>query len=280
MRTFKLCVVAFAALSSTVVGGNAADMAKLGFPTVIPPLESLDSGWYLRGDVGAGISMSGRFEEPSFDSPPTGFSGGWNLQSRGDSAILGAGVGYQISDMLRADVTAEYRTPIDLKGVGNQNGNFGLAGNGLAISNLSGKLSSFAMMANFYADFGSYNGLTPYVGAGAGFAYNMFRDGKQNNTLPNASTSSGRYADGDATSLAWALHAGFAFNFTEQAKLDVAYRYLNLGDASSGALVCAAACATVDKWQVKGFSSSDIRVGMRWLLNQPTGSPQPVVAKY
>jgi opacity protein-like surface antigen len=83
--------------------------------------------------------------------------------------------------------------------------------------------------------------------------------------------------------LAWALHAGVAYDVTHNFKVEFAYRYLNLGDAKTGTLhrydETGCDCLAV---KFKDLDSHDFKLGMRWLLGAPVmaASNAPVVRKY
>src|SRR5437870_2437497 len=75
------------------------------------------------------------------------------------------------------------------------------------------------------------------------------------------------FAD-DATkwNLAWAIHAGVAYNVSNNLKLEFAYRFLHLGDAVSGTLHCGNGCTSAPV-EIRNIESHDFKFGMRWPLN-------------
>ena len=72
------------------------------------------------------------------------------------------------------------------------------------------------------------NGVVPYVGAGIGFAHHM----------GDVRAMSTHAAGGDNRLFAWALMAGFGYQLTERAILDIGYRYIDLGSVRSGMTRC------------------------------------------
>src|SRR5207247_1737682 len=74
--------------------------------------------------------------------------------------------------------------------------------------------------------------------------------------------------------LAWAVHAGVAYNVSNNLKLEFAYRFLHLGDAISGPLHCGTGC-TFSPVEIRNIESHDFKIGMRWLLNEPAPVPEP-----
>jgi opacity protein-like surface antigen len=151
-----------------------------------------------------------------------------------------------------------------------------------------GSVSSTVVLANVYGDLGNYNGLTPYVGAGIGAAYNKMGDVYQHTSFP----AYGTFADGTMQShgqwnLAWALHTGVSWDVNDRLKLEMGYSYKNLGQVGSRELRCNEGGGVVtqcNEWfKLKNLASNDLHLGMRWLLNPTTPKPiyqAPVVAKY
>ena len=71
---------------------------------------------------------------------------------------------------------------------------------------------------------------------------------------------------------AWAFHAGVAYTASPNLKLELAYRYLDMG-STWASINCVGGCAP-DVFKLRDITSQDIMIGMRWLL-QPE---QPVLA--
>ncbi len=93
-----------------------------------------------------------------------------------------------------------------------------------------GYLKSWVFLANAYVDLGTWDCLTPFVGAGVGGAYNHDADlidigiGTTRRRLRPQHQQRGAPA--------WALYAGVAYNVTQNFKVDLAYRYLNYGSVT------------------------------------------------
>jgi opacity protein-like surface antigen len=84
--------------------------------------------------------------------------------------------------------------------------------------------------------------------------------------------SNGLSSSKSQTNLAWALMAGTSYDLSQAAKLDLGYRYLNLGSgiaASSDLLNCT--CGTVGApLKMSDLHAHEFRVGVRWALgDQP-----------
>jgi len=282
MRRISLELVAAAALLGMAVPAAAADVGipapYAPPPPVVEPL-SLGGSWYLRGDVGVGIQQMGAWNIGVINNPPGNGRAGWLRSSIDDTVIVGVGVGYQMNEWLRGDITAEYRATTRFKGA--DWWRFPPGGKGY--NSYDGSLSSSVVLANAYVDLGKHWGITPFVGVGLGGAYNRIT-GLRDIGGGIAAGSYGEFADKGKLNLAWALHAGASYDVNANLKLEASYRYLDMGDAVTGAVTCHPnRCTGGAHLTVRDLASHDIRLGMRWMLNpvaEPVYAPRPVVAKY
>ena len=88
-------------------------------------------------------------------------------------------------------------------------------------------------------------------------------------------------------SLAWAAMAGLSYDITPNLKVDVGYRYLDMGKADSATIRCVGGCRPQEHHHYE-LASNDIRVGLRWMFNTPApvyqapdlAPPPPLVRKY
>jgi len=266
---------------------QAADMGgPFKAPTVVEPIVDVGTsgGWYLRGDVGIGITSVPKFDSYGPAGINTNPSASWLSREIADTPFIGAGVGYQFTDYLRGDITAEYRASTRFRA----NARYPRTPTDVAYPFYDGSISSTVILANAYADLGNYNGLTPYIGAGVGMAYNKMGDTFQHTSFP----AYGTYADGvfggqGKWSPAYALHTGLTWDVNSRLKLDMGYSYKSLGQVKSGELRCNEnpnVTSKCNEWlTLKNLASNDLHIGMRWLINPPTPKPvysAPVVAKY
>jgi opacity protein-like surface antigen len=90
-------------------------------------------------------------------------------------------------------------------------------------------IKSYTAMLNAYRDLGSFGGFVPYLGAGLGVAYNMM-DEVYFTGNPNLTNRIHGKSD---LSLAWAVMAGVGYQLTSNTILDVGYRYIDMGKATS-----------------------------------------------
>ncbi|MGL4242535.1 MAG: outer membrane protein, partial [Beijerinckiaceae bacterium] len=220
--------------------------------------------------------------------------------SMSKSGFVGIGAGYQFNSWLRADVTAEYRLEsrfnfTDKYCAGTLGGApvatpgtpcGGLVGNPLFNGQngqnfYSGRMSSTVFLLNAYVDLGTWNGFTPFVGAGVGFAnhrfYNLFESGLGDQYVAGVYTgttgNAASFADRTKTNFAWALMAGVAYDITPAHKLELGYRYLNMGKGQQSLACPGTTCG--DFVNYKDIDSHEFKVGFRWMLGGPTYTPGP-----
>ncbi len=269
----RLTTLRLAGLAAALSVGTAfaADMiAPPPPPMIAPPPAPLDvgSGFYLRGDVGVAT-----YNYTRIDTVPV-IAGLRTVNSSIDSAVfVGVGGGYQFNSFLRADVTGEYRFNTNHRHVDVFTGP-------PANSNLiTGKIGGFVGLANVYVDLGTWHRITPFFGAGLGFAtltmgkttdYQLTAGGAIGGTGPSKTQ----------TNLAWAIHAGLGYDLTANLKAEVAYRYLNLGSVEGGTVNCAGACPY--RVRIKNLDSHDVKFGLRYVFaDAPIAyAPGPLVRKY
>jgi opacity protein-like surface antigen len=273
----------FIGMAAIVATAHAADLGGPP-PSVIAELQqpksSVHQNFYVRGDVGIGRSTAKRFSQQ--DVLDNG--GSFLSRSMDDTVYVGAGLGWQLSRKFRMDVTGEYRSTSGIKALDNIAVNLTSPDGTLQANTLyDGKLSSVVGLVNGYWDIANYRGFTPYVGAGIGFARHTvsglttissatFTDavtGAQTTAISNGLSHSKSH-----TNLAWALLAGTSYDLSPSAKLDMGYRYLNLGSgitASSDLLNCT--CGTVGApLKLSDVHAHEMRIGVRWALGEPPRS--------
>jgi opacity protein-like surface antigen len=147
-----------------------------------------------------------------------------------DTAFIEGGLGCQVNDLLRVDATAGYRFRSSL-----------VDGN----DTLSAELETVTVFANAYWDITNYAGFTPYVGGGLGAAFHRLSD----ITAPLDAS------DGDTTAFAWNATAGISYDLSPQLKIDVSYRYTDLGSAISGGSV---------PLEVDDLATNEFKIGLRY----------------
>ena len=278
MRSVKIFVVAGAAslLSSMAF---AADMAIAPPPMSYGPPPAADfGGWYLRGDIG----FSNQRVDNIRNTNAALYTGLTSFQEKtgfDTGGIYQIGAGYQFNHWFRVDVTGEYRGSTNFHGLDL----IGFPG-GFGADTYNASKSEWLFLANAYADLGTWWCITPYVGAGIGtarVAISNFTDTGINNSGAGATPSLVTAANGSQWNFAWALHAGLAYKVTPGVTLELAYHYLNLGDATTGVNSNFAGTATAQyPWTMHDITSHDLKLGVRWNLdNAPVYAPPPLIRK-
>jgi opacity protein-like surface antigen len=249
---------------------TAAYAADLGPPPPYqyqPPAAVLEQGgWYLRGDVGVGILNFSEFDH-SQTNPGFVWPASWTIVQKDiqDTTILGFGVGYELNNWLRFDITEEYRTKAMFKVKGSYTE---FCPGGICFDINEGNYSAAVFMANAYIDFGTWWCLTPYVGAGVGGAYNRITGIEDTGIIADGSVGFG-YAPVDSATwnLAWNVQAGLTYSVSNNFKVDFSWRYLNLGSPQSAVVNCQNTDACPGAfYTLKDITSQDFRIGVRWML--------------
>jgi opacity protein-like surface antigen len=128
MKAIGMAIATVSLLGLISVDSRAADI----LPDVPNDVETSNSGLYLRADAGwSFLEWSGGDDDSSF--------------------VLGGGVGYQLNDMLRTDLTLDV------------SGDYEVAP--------GSEISTTSVLGNLYLDWANDTPLTPYVGVGAGYGW-------------------------------------------------------------------------------------------------------------
>ena len=274
MRSVKSFIAA-GAVSLLSTAAFAADMPIAEPPMYAPPPPVDFGGWYLRGDIGFSNQRVDRLNN-ALDANNT--SSVQNL-SFNTAGIIGLGAGYRFNNWFRADVTGEYRGNSQFFGTDH----ITFPG-GVGTDTYHATKSEWVVLANAYADLGTWWCITPFIGAGVGgarVAINGFNDAGLSNQGAGALPS---LAFGDNVSkwnLAWALHAGVAYKVTPNVTVEFAYRYLDMGDGLTGDLRTFDGTNNVyNPTTFKNITSHDLKLGVRWdLSNPPVYVPPPLIRK-
>jgi len=263
--------------------GGSVYAADLPPPPAFEPMapEPVDfGGWYLRGDVGVGASLRPDIRS-SFDANVTVPSQRFDEQRLGDSAFVGGGVGYQVNNWLRFDATGEYRTAQSLNSIESYNAGFFRTPktNTRAYDTYTGQVQSTVALVNVYFDVLHYGRFTGFFGGGVGGSFNQV-DGLTDIGVGGINQGFG-YAPGrSGTSLAYAGMVGVAYDVTPNVKVELAYRYLDMGDVRSGAINCQNTGVCPHEVQKIGLASQDVKIGMRWLFGDAGYTPPPPAPVY
>jgi len=277
MGSLRKFALAGAAVITTIPAALAADLPPAVYKAPVAAVEELAGGWYLRGDIGF-TNQQARSTNYNFGTlaPPTSVRTVSKEFETG--GIFGIGIGYQLNSWLRADVTGEYRPASTFHGyeIVSSGGNLIPEHNTLV-------KSEWVALANVYADLGTWWCITPFIGAGVGVA-NVRLSGFQDTvigSLPGGLINGNNSADaGSQWNFAWALHAGLAYKVTPGFTVELAYRYLNLGDGATGTPITGFDGSYQGaKYEINNIYSHDVKLGVRWMLQPEPAYVAPLVRK-
>ena len=229
----------------------AADMPPPYPPPVPVPVQS---PWYLRGDIGYGWESSNL---QFLQNPLNATNFAFDHSSLANTPFLRGGIGYEANNWLRFETTAEYR----FKSAINAFGQYTSGGTTFSEA-YQGYLTSLVFLENAYVDLGTWAYLTPFVGAGVGGAYNSVFDLSE--TGFGAGSINGTGPTANKWNPAWAAYAGVAYNVTNNFKVELTYRYLNLGSVTD-TIDCIGGC-NPNSYRWNNLTSQDFMIGFRGQL--------------
>jgi opacity protein-like surface antigen len=239
---------------------SAADLAPGPAMPEVPgdTMNFFGSGWYIRGDLG--------YSRPQ--GPKADYNGiPFDHLSVASSAVAGGGFGYKISNWFRADLTADYLFSGSTHGI--------YTTPNCCVFTDRTRIGGWALLANGYVDLGTWSGITPYVGGGAGYAFTQAS--KTVNQQFMSTPSGALVAVTDPNSglpvfnsfpkqttggFAWALEAGAAIAVAPSVKLDFNYRYLNVADARLGPDNNSVMA------RMKSLGAHQFRIGVRYMFDE------------
>jgi opacity protein-like surface antigen len=274
MGNTRLLAAAAATALFAIPAAQAADLPPL--PPAYHPAPVETSGWYLRGDIG----MSNQRVKSLDNVVSPGTTVDTKFLTFDAAPFFGLGVGYQLNNWFRFDVTGEYRANAHFHG--QQVATFG----GIILpDDYHASKNEWLFLANAYVDLGTWWCVTPFVGAGIGGSYNTITSFVDTGAtmagtggVPILSTTYG--ADKAKWNFAWALYAGLAYQVTPSFTVELAYRYVNLGGATTGATNSFDGVTVVNgtPFEFKDLTSQDVKLGVRWMFGAPP-PPPPLMRK-
>ena len=274
MKSLGAIAGAFALAAINLPGAaSAADLPAV--PYVAPVEAAAFVGWYLRGFIGMSNQQVDRIHHPQMDLPD--LLDFINEPEFDSGVFFGGGVGYQFNSWFRTDITGEYRGKTSFSALDRYDSDD--TGNDVwdGTNDYRSKKSEWLVLANAYFDLGTWHGFTPYVGAGAGAARVTIHDFSDTNVVTDGIAYAGTASKWN---FAWALHAGMSYAVTPNFKIDLAYRYLDMGDGETGTLrTYLGECSFCEPVKFENITSHDVMLGVRWSFGGG-GHDDYVVAKY
>jgi opacity protein-like surface antigen len=252
--SFRSLIAGALLLVSGLSDAKAADLGPdrgLGYaPAAIAPTAS----WYVRGDVGYAWMDANDLVANSFTFSSVSVDNTWGL---------GVGIGTYFGAGVRGDLTYEWRASTDVHATG------------VAVADF--ELDTQVLLANLYYDFRPFAHVTPYIGIGVGAAFHSTSSGTVTTTCGGTCNFDGE----NKWTPAAALMAGLSFRLDRQAPVsikdssvaatvpgrlhfDVGYRFLYLGDASTGHAVGVAAPTPGPR--LEDITAHEFRIGLRYDL--------------
>lgn len=200
-------------------------------------LASADGGFYVRAGVGfEGLEDTVFSDRDCSSEAPAALYGcglgsdGAAHRSTGDfenSGLVEFGMGRKVSPWLRMEVLLGYRPRLSFRG----RANFLAQGRRQSVeANLSSVSALLAMQADLARlRVPGFRDLVPFVGVGAGAV--RTRIGAMRMMFPRTTTT---VPSGRRTDLAWTVNAGAALALSQDLRLELAWRYTDLGEIETG----------------------------------------------
>jgi opacity protein-like surface antigen len=247
-----------------------------GFAAPAPHADMVEfaSNWYVRGDLAYAQETFPNISPFTFGSSPSVLN----------TYSAGIGGGYKVNNWFRTDLILDYRSQIHAVG-GSATPCFTNVSNppptgnpvpANCIGHFDNEIHRWDLLANGYLDLGTWDGFTPYIGAGAGVTWARINQ-SVNFTLNGFPCQAGcgfitngsnvvTFGDFDRNQssmtwrFAWAAMAGIAIAMTDHAQLDVGYRFLDLGPITGISSVT----GTSVTHRVR---ANEVRAGVRYMID-------------
>jgi opacity protein-like surface antigen len=267
----------FCAAVSACAGATDAIAADMPFydPESTPQTKvEFGTGWYIRGDLAyANDSLPPILPDLSFVS-----------NARQSTYSAGLGFGYKFNNWIRADLVGDYRQPNKASGISATRTCITQLQNGVTPLGVpfvqttatdqcnalgSASIWRWDLLQNVYFDLGTWYGITPYIGAGAGLSFTQVKSSLtwfMSNGLQYQVSTDGFFFNLNSASqnlsyqFAWALMAGAAYQMTDNAFLDVGYRYVNLGSFTETSAITGLSTKKTE-------DVHEFRVGIRYMID-------------
>jgi opacity protein-like surface antigen len=249
------------------------------FPSFAAPAPRADrvefaSNWYVRGDLAYAQETFPDISPFTFGSSPSVLN----------TYSAGIGMGYKVNNWFRTDLILDYRSQIHAIGSGGTNCFINVDNPtpfqpnprpATCTGHFDSEIRRWDLLANGYLDLGTWDGFTPYIGAGAGVTWARINQSVNFtfNGLP-CQASCGftdgsnvvAFADFDRSQssmtyrFAWAAMAGVAIAMTDHAQLDVGYRFLDLGLITGISSVTGTSVT-------QRVRANEVRAGVRYMID-------------
>ncbi len=261
----------FIGVSQAVIPSNAhaADMLEGEGETLV----EFGTGWYLRGDIGGGIT--------EVTAETNLVDGELDL---GTPVSFSVGAGYDAGDGFRYEFGLSQITNLSFAGrnsIGCGEEDIGLGPQpvtGDCFFSVNGDLTTSSVTASAFKDFQNIGAFTPYVGVGAGFSYLSSTDMTWFNVCRGESATdcgvaggigsntlaSGQYTENSTFALTANAMVGASYDLSDNMKLDLGYKYTYIGSAT----IAKATDNAYNREDVDldSLDTHEIRVGLRYAI--------------
>ena len=242
-------VLPLAGLCALAEPAAGADFGQ-PFPGLAAPAPRADmvefaSNWYVRGDLAYAQETFPNIAPFAFGSSPSVLN----------TFSAGVGGGYKVNNWFRTDLILDYRSRVHTAGLGAPGPCVIATSTDTCFFDTT--IQRWDLLANGYLDLGTWDGFTPYLGAGAGVTWariwqsDNFAIGKNFFDLRQSNT---HYR------FAWAAMAGIAIAMTDHAQLDVGYRFLDLGPIGGLSSV-------TGTFVTQRIRANEVRAGIRYMID-------------
>jgi len=243
-----LIVASFSAQAADLGQGRGGSLKDYGYTPAM--VASPAASWYVRLDAGyARYDRPIMVENGIYDLIDTSIDSTWTL---------GGGVGTYLAKHMRADLTVHHHFESDASGL--------LATAGAPLQGVRRfGLDSTVVLANLYYDFDMGSRFTPYIGVGLGGVHHRTKTA----TVTDGCGCTGTIEANDSWHVAAAAMAGFSVALRERLHFDAGYRFLYLGETSTGPIRATTIGPPVvnvvsQDPTVENIHAHEFRVGLRY----------------
>ncbi len=257
-------------------GAFAADMLDDG--TQGETFVEFGTGWYIRGDIGGGLSsveVTTNFTNENADlGTPVSVS---------VAAGYDGGNGFRYEAALNQFTNLDFGSRTSYPDCGEEdhdglNSTAPLAVSGECYRTNTANITASSIMANAYVQMNSYGGFTPYLGVGVGVAYVSWNEfewhdictGTQDTDCGSAGgvgvneRAMGEYEEAQGFSLSGNLMVGASYALTQNTLLDFGYRFTYIGETFAAKLSDNE--FNENDLEVGSTNLHEFRVGLRYMI--------------
>ncbi len=218
------------------------------------PIGQKTSSLYVRGDIGGAFSTHTEFADTNGTATNASLGSTQLAGDSGNSLLIQAGLGLQLNSLLRFDVTVMSLPMFKFNTTNNATPK-----GGVTYTTINGMVNGYLELNKIFR--GLFGSAEPYFDGGVGLAYNQVNHFSYTDTSGNTTV----LAQNEHFDPAWAAGAGIGFPLTKDLKIDVAYRYLFLGNLESGNSKVVNGQPAVPTTQAKAnLQAHTVMIGLRY----------------